>query len=62
MKIHGKERRVIRRRNFLAKELHESRYGPRVVQEKRQHMLDELHEKEAEEELLHYEEETNDEE
>ena len=61
MKIHGKDRRVIRRRNFLAKELHEPRYGPRVVAEKRQHMLDELHEREAEEELLHYEEDENEE-
>jgi hypothetical protein len=41
----------MRRRNFLARELHEPRYGPRIVEEKRKHKLDEIHEREAEEEL-----------
>ena len=51
MNFENKQRRQIRRRNFLAKELHEGRYGPRVVAEKRRHKLDEIAEEEAEEEL-----------
>lgn len=54
IKIHGKERREHRRRNFYAKELHEPRFGPRVVQEKRRHKLDQLHEQESEEQLDEY--------
>lgn len=51
MNFENKQRRQIRRRNFLAKELREPRFGPRVVREKKRHILDEIHEEEAEEEL-----------
>lgn len=49
-----KWRKAVRRRNFLAKDLHDPRYGPRVKEEKHRHMLDEVHRKEAEDEYAFF--------
>ena len=52
--LNGKERREIRRRNFHAKELREQRFHQRIVKDKRKHLIDEIHEEEAEEDLWEY--------
>ena len=41
-----KRRKSQRRRNHIAKDLHTEKYGPRIRESKRQHMIDELHRKE----------------
>ena len=46
-----KQRREVRRRNHVARDLYTPKYGPRIRETKRQHLIDELHEQEIEEEL-----------
>lgn len=52
--MNNKQRRQIRRRNFLARELHEPRYGPRIVPDKRRFLIDKIHEDEADDDLFEY--------
>ena len=54
MEMNEKQRHANRRRNFFAKSLHEPRFGPRVVDEKRRHKLDAIHEREADEDLADF--------
>ncbi len=54
MQIHGKNRREHRRRNCVAKELHDPKYSPKVVQSKRRRRLEEIHELESDEDLDSY--------
>ena len=46
-----KQRRQVRRRNHVARDLHTPKYGPRIKESNKHHQIDELHEKDAEEEL-----------
>lgn len=52
-----KERREFRRRNHIARDLHTSKYRARIKESKRRHLIDELHEQDAEEELYEFEKE-----
>lgn len=47
-----KQRREVRRRNHIARDLYTRKYQPRIRESKRQHLIDELHEKDADYELL----------
>ncbi len=49
-----KQRREARRRNQIAKDLRTPKYAPRIRETNRGHLIDELHEVEAEEELYDY--------
>lgn len=49
-----KEKRQIRRRNFVSKELRDRRFYQRVIKDKRSHLIDELHEHEADEDLYEF--------
>lgn len=49
-----KQRRQVRRRNFVAKELRDQRFRHQVVKDKRCHKVDELHEHDAEEDLFEF--------
>lgn len=49
-----KQRRSVRRRNHLAKDLATPKYAPRVVEEKRTHKLDAIRKRDAEEEYHFY--------
>ena len=52
MRSYGtKERRAVRRRNHIARDLRTPKYGPRIRESKRQHLIDELHARDVEEEL-----------
>lgn len=42
-----KQRRELRRRNHIARDLRTPKYNPRVRESNRQHLIDELHEQEA---------------
>ena len=50
----GKQRRSVRRRNHIARDLRTPKYGPRIRELKRQHLIDEYHEQEVEEELAEF--------
>lgn len=51
----NKERRLLRRRNYIAKELNSNPlYQHRVFRDKRKHLIDELHEHDAEEDLYDF--------
>lgn len=50
----SKQRRAVRRRNHIARDLRTPKYGPRIKESKKQHMIDELHEREAEDDYEHY--------
>ena len=50
----GKQRKETRRRNHIAKDLRTPKYGPRIREVKRQHLIDEYHEKECEEDLAEF--------
>lgn len=52
--FNNKQRRQNRRRNFVAKELNSNRYHQRIKGDKRKHLIDVLHEQEAEEDLHEY--------
>jgi hypothetical protein len=52
--LNNKQRRHVRRRNYLSRELHEPKFRQRIVEEKRKHKLDVIHEQEAEEDLDEY--------
>ena len=52
--MHGKERRQVRRRNYLAKELRDQRFRHQVIKDKRSHLIDELHEQDADDDLFEY--------
>ena len=52
--LNNKQRREIRRRNYLSRDLHSRKYRQRVVKDKRSHIIDELHDHEAEEDLFDY--------
>lgn len=55
MDLHGKQRRQIRRRNFVAKELNSNRkFRQQVIGDKRNYLIDKLHEEEAEDDLHDY--------
>lgn len=54
MELKGKERRQIRRRNHFAKDLRSPLFHQKVKGDKRSHLIDELHEQEAEEDLHEY--------
>lgn len=44
--------RLYARRNMIAKDLYTPKYGPRIRETNRRHMIDVLHEQEAEEDLF----------
>lgn len=50
----GKQRKATRRRNHIAKDLRTPKYGPRIRELKKQHLIDEYHEQEAEEDLAEF--------
>ncbi len=50
----GKQRKATRRRNHIAKDLTELKYRNRIRESIRQHLIDECHEREAEEELSEF--------
>jgi hypothetical protein len=54
MDVNNKQRREIRRRNYVAKELRDRRFQQQVVRDKRKHLIDEIHEHEAEEDLYDF--------
>jgi hypothetical protein len=54
MELNNKGRRQIRRRNFVAKELRDQRFRHQVVKDKRHHLIDVIHEHEADEDLFDY--------
>lgn len=45
-----KEQRAVRRRNHIHRDLRTPKYEPRIKEVKKQHLLDEIAEREAEEE------------
>jgi hypothetical protein len=45
----AKQRREVRRRNHIARDLRTPKYGPRIRESKRQHLIDELHRREMDE-------------
>lgn len=47
----SKQRREVRRRNHVAKDLLTPKYAPRVREVKKHHMIDELHEQDANDDL-----------
>ena len=49
-----KQRRAQRRRNHIAKDLYTPKYGPRIRESKRQHLLDEIYDRELEDEYELY--------
>lgn len=53
-KVGEKQRRSVRRRNHIAKDLRTPKYDPRVIPSKRQHLIDEAHRREIDEEYAFY--------
>lgn len=51
----AKQRRAVRRRNHIARDLRTPKYGPRIRESKRQHLIDELHDEEAAMEAYEFE-------
>lgn len=51
-----KERRSVRRRNHIARDLRTVKYGPRIRESKRQHIIDELHREEMEDDYHFFKE------
>jgi hypothetical protein len=49
-----KQRRELRRRNHVARDLLTPKYGPRIRESNKHHLIDELHEQEADEEIYDY--------
>ena len=49
-----KQRREVRRRNHIARDLRTPKYGPRIRESKKQHLIDELHRQEMEDEYHFY--------
>lgn len=49
--VPSKQRREFRRRNHIARDLRTPKYGPRIKESKRRHLINELHEQEADEEV-----------
>ena len=49
-----KQRRAQRRRNHIARDLRTPKYGPRIKESKKQHLIDEAHQRDAEEEYWFY--------
>lgn len=54
MEVNNKQRREIRRRNYLSRELRDRKFHQRIVRDKRSHLIDTIHEHEAEEDLFDY--------
>jgi hypothetical protein len=54
MELNNKQRRKVRRRNYLARELRDRRFQHQVIRDKRSHLIDDIHEHEAEEDLFDY--------
>ena len=53
--IPSKQRREFRRRNHIARDLRTPKYGPRIKEPKKKHLIEELTETELDEELDSYE-------
>ena len=49
--VPAKQRRAFRRRNHFARDLYTPKYGPRVKEGKKNHLIEELKDKDIEEEL-----------
>lgn len=52
--VEQKRRRAVRRINHVAKDLRLPQYGPRIRDTNRKHLIDELHEEEAEDEIYDF--------
>ena len=55
-RYYGKQRREQRRRNHVARDLYTPKYGPRIRESKRQHLIDDLHRKDLEEDYHFFKE------
>lgn len=58
--VEVKQRREFRRRNHVAKDLYTPKYGPKIRESKKHHLIDELHEEECLEAVHDYVEEQDD--
>ena len=54
--VERKQRRAQRRRNHIAKDLRTPKFGPRIKESKRQHLIDEIHQHEIDAEYHFYKE------
>lgn len=53
-RVGSKLRREVRRRNHIAKDLRTSKYRPRIRESNKHHLIDEVHEREADEDYWFY--------
>lgn len=52
--LERKQRKEFRRRNHIARDLGDPKYAQKVKPVKKHHLIDELHEKECQEELFEF--------
>ena len=52
--IPSKQRREFRRRNHIARDLHSPKYGPRIKEPKKKHLVEELAERDLNDEMQEF--------